>query len=125
MLKTNLGALRLLGILEGISFIILLGICVPLKYIFDIPQATQLTGMAHGVLFLAYCHGCLSLLRNTSGNFKLSFFLLLLLCFHLGLSLLTRRFSSLKQVFSIRPAKTLVSINRDPINLDATFFKKT
>ena len=40
---------------EGISFLLLLGICMPLKYIMEIPQPTTYVGMAHGILFILYC----------------------------------------------------------------------
>jgi integral membrane protein len=46
--------LRVIGILEGISYLVLLGIAMPLKYIYDIPEAVKFTGWAHGVLFMAY-----------------------------------------------------------------------
>ena len=51
----NLRILSIVGILEGISFLVLLGICMPLKYGFDIPEPTSAVGMAHGFLFIAYC----------------------------------------------------------------------
>lgn len=47
--------LRWVAILEGTSYLLLLGICMPLKYIFDIPEPTYPVGLAHGVLFVAYC----------------------------------------------------------------------
>ena len=53
-LKTTLGRLRVVGFLEGWSFLILLGIAMPLKYIWKLPQAVQVVGMLHGVLFVAY-----------------------------------------------------------------------
>lgn len=40
--------------LEAISYLLLLGIAMPLKYIWDMPQMVQVLGMAHGVLFLLY-----------------------------------------------------------------------
>ncbi len=55
MLKTNLGRLRLLAVLEGISYLLLIGVCMPLKYVWNIPEPTYPVGMAHGVLFVAYC----------------------------------------------------------------------
>jgi integral membrane protein len=55
MLSTNLSRLRLLGYLEGISFLILLGVCMPLKYIYHYPKPTMFVGMAHGLLFMSYC----------------------------------------------------------------------
>jgi len=45
---------RLIGILEGISYLLLLGIAMPLKYIWDWPLAVKYVGWAHGVLFMAY-----------------------------------------------------------------------
>ena len=52
MLKTVLGRLRVIGFLEGLSYLMLLGIAMPLKYFFDFPQAVRVIGMAHGILFI-------------------------------------------------------------------------
>lgn len=46
--------LRIIAILEGLSFLILLSIAMPLKYMFDKPEMVKIVGMAHGVLFIAY-----------------------------------------------------------------------
>jgi integral membrane protein len=54
MWKTTLGWLRGVGYLEGLSFLILLGIAMPLKYFADLPDAVAVVGMAHGVLFVLY-----------------------------------------------------------------------
>lgn len=43
---------RLASIIEGASLLALVGIAMPLKYGLGIPEAVQVTGMAHGVLFL-------------------------------------------------------------------------
>lgn len=51
----NLKFFRLIAILEGISFILLLGIAVPLKYLYGYTEATKEVGMAHGILFILYC----------------------------------------------------------------------
>ena len=53
-LKTSLGRLRIIGWWEGISFLLLLGIAMPLKYFAGWPDAVRVVGMAHGVLFCAY-----------------------------------------------------------------------
>ena len=50
-----LGRLRLLGFLEGGSFLILVGIAMPLKHFAGMPGAVRMAGMAHGILFIAYC----------------------------------------------------------------------
>ncbi|MBL7875970.1 MAG: DUF3817 domain-containing protein [Cyclobacteriaceae bacterium] len=46
--------LRIVGIVEGISFLVLLLIAMPLKYYFEFPLAVQWVGWAHGVLFILY-----------------------------------------------------------------------
>jgi len=46
--------LRRVGKIEGISFLILLGIAMPLKYLAGWPLAVKVVGWAHGVLFIAF-----------------------------------------------------------------------
>jgi integral membrane protein len=43
-----------IALVEGISYIILLGIAMPLKYFMDMPLAVKYVGWAHGILFMAY-----------------------------------------------------------------------
>lgn len=42
------------ALLEGISYLVLLGIAMPLKYFMDMPDAVKYTGWVHGLLFVAY-----------------------------------------------------------------------
>jgi|688.fasta_scaffold363270_2 integral membrane protein len=53
--SSSLGRFRLVSFVEGLSFLFLLGIAMPLKYIWQLPQAVEVAGMVHGVLFIAYC----------------------------------------------------------------------
>jgi len=53
-LKTQLGRLKLVAALEGWSFLILLFIAMPLKYMLNMPEAVKIVGMAHGLLFVLY-----------------------------------------------------------------------
>lgn len=53
-LKTPLGRLRVIGWGEGVSFLVLLLVAMPLKYFWDLPLAVRVVGMAHGVLFILY-----------------------------------------------------------------------
>lgn len=46
--------LRLISFLEGLSFLFLLGIAMPLKYKFNNPVLIPYAGMTHGVLFIAF-----------------------------------------------------------------------
>ena len=61
MLKTHIGRLRLVGMIEAVSYILLLGIAVPLKYLAGKAETrafgedmVSVVGMAHGVLFIAF-----------------------------------------------------------------------
>jgi len=54
LLHTHIGRLRIIGFLEGVSFLLLMGIGMPLKYYGGYEHATQDIGMAHGVLFIGY-----------------------------------------------------------------------
>lgn len=42
------------SIAEGLSFLLLLGIAMPLKYVFDWPLAVKYLGWVHGLLFVGY-----------------------------------------------------------------------
>lgn len=47
--------LRTIGIFEGLSFLILLGVAMPLKYFAGIPEAVKVVGWVHGMLFITQC----------------------------------------------------------------------
>lgn len=53
-LGMNIKTLRWVGFLEGISFLLLLFIAMPMKYMFDNPILVKYVGMGHGVLFIAF-----------------------------------------------------------------------
>ena len=52
---TAVGRFRIVAFWEGISYLILLFVAMPLKYGFGVDIAVRVVGLAHGVLFLAYC----------------------------------------------------------------------
>ena len=45
---------RIVALLEGVSYILLLFIATPIKYILGEPQYVKMLGMPHGILFIAY-----------------------------------------------------------------------
>lgn len=45
---------RITAILEGVSYLMLFGITMPLKYLADMPEPNKFVGYAHGFLFIAY-----------------------------------------------------------------------
>ena len=52
--KKRLHWFRMIAIAEGISFLVLLGIAMPLKYFMDMPMAVKVVGYIHGFLFIAF-----------------------------------------------------------------------
>lgn len=74
-LKSPLGRLRLLAILEGISYL-LLGITMPLKYLLEITEPNFYVGMAHGWLFILYIIISFQNIYIHRWSFKTSFFVL-------------------------------------------------
>ncbi|MCY1018361.1 DUF3817 domain-containing protein [Pyxidicoccus sp. MSG2] len=54
MLKTPLGRFRAVALLEGLSFILLLFVAMPLKYLAGLPLAVRVVGLAHGLLFVLF-----------------------------------------------------------------------
>ena len=52
--RDSVNQLRWVGNAEGISFLVLLFIAMPLKYVFNLPMAVKVNGWIHGVLFVVY-----------------------------------------------------------------------
>ena len=51
---TVLRHLRIVAFLEGTSFLILLFVAMPLKYLAGLPLAVRIVGLIHGLLFLVF-----------------------------------------------------------------------
>jgi integral membrane protein len=52
---TPVDRFRVVAFWEGVSYLLLLFVAMPLKYGLGIDMAVRIVGMAHGVLFLGYC----------------------------------------------------------------------
>ncbi|MCX6369348.1 MAG: DUF3817 domain-containing protein [Armatimonadetes bacterium] len=46
--------LRRLGLIEALSFLLLTGVAMPLKYLAHKPEAVKIVGTAHGALWVLY-----------------------------------------------------------------------
>ena len=55
MINENVKKFGLINTVEGYSYIILVFIAMPMKYLLGIPLAVKVAGMAHGVLFVIFC----------------------------------------------------------------------
>lgn len=49
-----LNIFRITALLEGFSYLLLLFIATPIKYLLNDPQYVKLLGMPHGLLFIGY-----------------------------------------------------------------------
>lgn len=45
---------RIISFLEGLSYLAILFVTMPLKYLFSSPEPNKFIGMAHGFLFIGY-----------------------------------------------------------------------
>lgn len=54
MFSTALNRFRLISAIEGLSYLILVFIAMPIKYLGDNPIYVKIFGMAHGVLFIIF-----------------------------------------------------------------------
>jgi integral membrane protein len=57
---TKIKRLRIIGFLEGISLLALVGVAVPVKYILGDPYWVRVLGPVHGLLFLLFVVNTLS-----------------------------------------------------------------
>lgn len=61
--------LRAIAFLEGCSYLVLLGVAMPLKYFAGMPLAVTVVGAAHGVLFIAFAALTLQAMRQRGKSF--------------------------------------------------------
>ena len=80
LLKTQLGRLRLVSYLEGISLIILVGIAVPIKYWAGNPALVKSLGPVHGILFLLFIILTLSVGVEQQWSFRKTTWKVLIAC---------------------------------------------
>ena len=73
-MNSSIGKLRIAGISEGISYIVLLFIAMPVKYFMNMPEAVWYTGWVHGLLFLMFILALVNTTITMGWNFKKVFF---------------------------------------------------
>lgn len=69
-MDTSIKTFKIISTLEAISFLLLLGVAMPLKYIWEMPQMVQTVGMAHGVLFLLYIASAVYISQKLNWSIK-------------------------------------------------------
>lgn len=61
---------RITAILEGISYLLLFAVTMPLKYLADLPMPNKYVGYAHGFLFITYIVIAFLFWRQKKWSFK-------------------------------------------------------
>lgn len=79
-MQTNarLALVRAVGLAEGCSFLLLLFVAMPLKYLADLPQFVRYIGSLHGALWVIYI--ILAVVLGLSLRWKISRIALALVC---------------------------------------------
>lgn len=71
--NSDIGRLRMAGIAEGISFIVLLFIAMPIKYIAGDPRMVLYVGWVHGLLFMLFILALVTVKINREWRFRKAF----------------------------------------------------
>lgn len=61
---------RIVSFLEGVSYLLLLFVATPIKYLQDNPEYVKLLGMPHGVLFMLYIILAFVIKKEMNWNYK-------------------------------------------------------
>lgn len=69
---------KYLAMIEGYSFLLILFVTMPLKYLAGFGMPNKIIGMAHGVLFLSYVVVAIIVAQEKKWNFKDTFIVLIM-----------------------------------------------
>lgn len=83
MLKSAYSRFRIISLLEGLSYLILVFIAMPIKYIGENPYPVKVVGMGHGILFILFCIFLFEALKkcNWSKTISIKYFIYSLIPF--------------------------------------------
>jgi len=70
MTQNNVNKFSLINTVEGWSYLVLLFIAMPMKYMLGIPLAVKIAGMAHGILFILFCLLLIQSWKETKWSFQ-------------------------------------------------------
>lgn len=69
-MKNPVSFLRSVGLVEAISWLVLLFVAMPLKYAWGMPLAVRIAGSVHGGLFVLFCFALWRVLNQTNWPFS-------------------------------------------------------
>lgn len=71
-MKDSLKRFRLISLVEGLSYLILVFFAMPVKYLGDNPFFVKVFGMTHGVLFILFVLFLFDVMRKLKWDLKFS-----------------------------------------------------
>lgn len=72
MFKDAFSRFRTISLLEGLSYLLLVFIAMPIKYIGENPILVKIMGPIHGILFIIFCIFLFEAMKKCNWNLKLS-----------------------------------------------------
>ncbi|UUO06232.1 DUF3817 domain-containing protein [Blastopirellula sp. J2-11] len=115
-MRNSITDLRIVGALEGLSFLLLLGVAMPMKYVAGEPLAVRVAGTLHGVLFLLYMVAVVRAARSNCWPFERIFEAIIASLYPLGTFVLDRK---LREESRRSPNRSLV-VEPSPAAHDAS-----
>ena len=105
-MESRIRTLRFVGIAEGISFLVLLFLAMPLKYYLNLPLGVKVVGWIHGILFIAYVVVVLANISAMRWNFFRVIIALVAALLPFGTFVLDRELKKrLHELAKLKPAK--------------------
>ena len=80
-INSNIGRLRILAFLEGISLLLLVFVAVPIKYGLQMPVFVQWIGQIHGIFFILFVFNAIQVSVEEKWQFSKITWKVLLSCF--------------------------------------------
>jgi integral membrane protein len=96
---------RIIAFLEGLSYLLLLFIAVPIKYFFENDMYVKLLGMPHGVLFIGYIIVAFLIKDDLKWNFRDFFIVLAASIIPFGTFYIDKKYLKLAKIQEIRDLK--------------------
>jgi len=93
---TLLRRLRFLSLTEGTSTLVLFGVAMPLKYVWDMPLAVRIAGSVHGFLFVSLVLFAWISMKKVPISQKTAFALMVAAVFPFGPFVVDRRLRELE-----------------------------
>lgn len=91
MFSSALGRFRIISAIEGLSYLLLVFIAMPIKYIGENPYPVKILGMIHGVLFIIFMISLFEAKIKQKWNTGLMFQLFVLSLIPFGALLIERK----------------------------------